>query len=67
MQANSVRTDNDGYARFFVPTEAEYTIEAGFAGFKNVRLKHFHLSKPNAAFPTVYVQLQLLGSGTKVY
>jgi hypothetical protein len=65
----SMRTDNDGYAKFFVPVDGDYTIEASFAGFKNGRLKRIHLSQPNRPFPTAYVQLQLrvLDSGTKVY
>ena len=65
----SIRTDNDGYAKFFAPVDGDYTIEASFAGFKNGRLKRIQLRQPTGPFPTAYVQLQLrvLESGTKVY
>lgn len=68
-QSYSTRTDKDGYAKFSVPADADYAIEAESHGFKNARLKRMHLFKPNATFPTAYVQLQqrVLESGTKVY
>jgi hypothetical protein len=68
-QANSCRTDGDGYAKFFVPVDADYTIKTSFAGFKNGHVKRIHLFKPIATAPSAYVQLRLevSGSGTKVY
>ena len=56
LQPNSGVTDKDGYARFFIPVDADYRIEVEFSGFKSERLKHMHLFKPSAASPTAYIQ-----------
>jgi hypothetical protein len=69
IQPNSAVTDNDGYARFFIPVDADYSIGVKFSGFKRERLKHMHLFKPSAASPAAYVQLRLhrfSGSATTV-
>jgi hypothetical protein len=59
---NSDYTDKDGYAKFFVPVDADYSVEAKWPGFKNARLKGLHLFKGTGAHPTVYVQLRLVYS-----
>jgi hypothetical protein len=63
------RTDKDGYAKFSLPGEQDYTIEAKYPGFKAKRLKGMHLFKPTTASPTAYIQLQLKLAGpfTTVY
>jgi hypothetical protein len=68
-KSQSVDTDNQGCARFFVPADSDYTIEVKSPGFKNGALKLLHLPKSSAAFPTAYVQLKLdlAGSPVTVY
>jgi len=62
-------TDKDGYARFSVPGDADYSIEVKLYGFKRERLKRVHLLKTSGSSAPAYVQLQLRlsGPGTTVY
>jgi|SRR5829696_2602026 len=64
-------TDRDGIARFSVPTNAEYHIEAALTGFKNNRLKSVWLvagvisdsngqTRPTPA-PRIQIRLTLSG------
>jgi hypothetical protein len=62
-------TDKDGYAKFFVPSDADYGIEASSYGFKHGRVNHVHLFKASGSPTSAYVQLRLRLSepGTTVY
>jgi hypothetical protein len=68
-KSNRTETDKDGYARFSVPGDADYSIEAKLYGFKRERLKRVHLLKTSGSSAPAYVQLQLRlsGPGTTVY
>jgi hypothetical protein len=63
------KTGKDGYAKFFVPGDADYSIEVEMYGFNRGRLNHVHLFKPSDSSPAAYVQLKmsLSGPGTTVY
>jgi hypothetical protein len=62
-------TDKDGYAKFFVPGDADYEIDAALYGFKPEQLKGVHLFKTSGASTPAYVQLRLRLSGpsTTIY
>ena len=62
-------TDKDGYAKFWVDGNKDYSIGAKLPGFKTKRLKRVHLFNPTTASPSVYIQAQLkpTGSTTTVY
>ncbi len=67
-QSSVKRTDKEGYVKFFVPSESDYSIAVKVPGFKNERLKRLHLFKPSGEFPTAYVQLQMhLSAGVTIY
>jgi hypothetical protein len=59
-------TNSEGYARFWLQPDADYTIEVRAAVFKKKRLKAFHVFRPPG---TAYVQFRLEPSGptTTVY
>ena len=59
-------TNNDGSAEFWVQGDADYAIEAKRGGFKTKQLKHLHLTKSSAPFPTAYIQFQLKLSGPSI-
>jgi hypothetical protein len=65
-KSNRVLADEDGYARFSIPGDADYAIEVKYDGDKNGRLRRVHLFKTSSAFPTAYVQVQLRVSGPKI-
>ena len=69
LKSNRTETDKDGYARFLVPTDADYSIEVNLYGFKRERLKCVHLFKTSGSSAPAYVQLKLSlsGPGTTVY
>ena len=56
-------TNKDGNVEFWVHGDADYAIEVKRQGFKTKQLKHVHLTKPSATFPTAYVQFQLKLTG----
>lgn len=62
-------TDKDGYAKFWVKGNGDYSIEAKWPGFKTKRLKKMRLAKPTPTSPTANIQFQmeLAGPGTTVY
>jgi hypothetical protein len=62
-------TDKDGYAKFFVPSDADYDIEASLYGFKRGRVNNIHLFMASGSPTSAYVQLRLRlsGPGTTVY
>lgn len=62
-QSNRSETDKDGYARFFIPRDADYDIEASLYGFKRGRVGHVHLFKESDSSTSAYVQLRLTPSG----
>ena len=65
-ESNVRHTDKDGNAAFWVQGDADYAIEAKLQGFKIKRLRHVHLTRPSAPFPTAYMQFQLKLSGPSV-
>jgi hypothetical protein len=69
LKANGTETDKDGYAKFFVPSDADYSIEVKLYGFKRERLKCVHVFKTSGSSAPAYVQLKLSlsGPGTTVY
>ena len=62
-------TDKDGYAKFIVPNDTDYDIEASLYGFQRGRVNHVHLFKASSSSTSPYVQLRLRlsGPGTTVY
>ncbi len=52
--ALSSRTDSDGYAKYWLPREGEYSIEVKAPGFKKKRIDHVRVTAS-----TAYVQMQL--------
>ena len=50
-------TDQDGYAKFVVPGDADYSIEVKSYAFKRERMEDMHLLK--TAVSPAYVQLRL--------
>jgi len=54
----TARTSSEGQARFWVPQDAEYSVELKYPGFKTVRIKKVHLGT-STPFSTAYVQAQL--------
>jgi hypothetical protein len=53
-------TMDDGDAKFSIPGDADYTIEANYGGFKTKRLKGVHLGTHSSSRPTAYIQVHLL-------
>jgi hypothetical protein len=68
-KSNRIRTDKDGYAKFIIPGDADYSVDVELYGFKRERLKRVHLFKTSASPAPAYVQfkLRLSGTGTTVY
>jgi hypothetical protein len=69
LKSNRAETDKDGYAKFFVPGDADYAIEARWYGFRRESLKSVHLFKAAGSSSPAYIQfrLRLSGPGTTVY
>ncbi len=69
LKSSQADTDKDGYAKFSVPGNADYAIEAELYGFKRGRVSPVHLFKASSSSSPAYVQLklQLAGPGTTVY
>jgi len=61
--SRSAHADENGYARFWVETGVEYTIEAKTHGFNKKTLKHVFIAKPKPSSPTAHVQIKLQPSG----
>ena len=58
--AQSIAADENGYARFQLLRETEYSISAGLAGYQSKRMKHILIKNLGSGpFSTAYVQLQL--------
>jgi hypothetical protein len=57
--SKSAHADDNGYAKFWVDTGFEYTIEAETHGFNKKTLKHVFIVKPKPTSPTAHVQIQL--------
>lgn len=58
-QRTVLRADKDGYARFPIELDKDYSIEAKLPGFKTARVKPFHLFPVTGENPTAYIQLRL--------
>jgi hypothetical protein len=56
-----VYTDEAGYAKFWLASDRDYSIEAKWPGFKTKRVR-VHLFDRTSASPTAYVQLRLKSS-----
>jgi hypothetical protein len=52
-------TADDGYAKFWIRGDGNYTIDANYGGFKTKRLKNVNLGDNSSVSPTAYVQLRL--------
>ena len=65
-ERREVRSGREGYAEFWLPSEAEDTVEASLEHFKAKRVKGVRAGKPSNASPTAYVQLQLVFSGPTI-
>ena len=59
----SGHADDNGYAKFWVETGIEYTIEAKTHGFNKKTLKHVFIAKPKPSSPTAHVQIRLQPAG----
>ena len=68
-KSNRTKTDENGYAKFFVPGDADYAIDVELYRFKPGRLKSVHLFDTSSSPDPRYVQikLRLSGPGTTVY
>lgn len=66
-ESKSARTDENGYAKFWVDTGADYTIEAKTVNFNKKILKHVFIAKPQPSSPTAHVQIKLQPSGPFTY
>jgi hypothetical protein len=58
-QKHTSMTKRDGFAEFWLPRGAEYTIEVGSPGFKSKRIKDVHIGPVLEYTSTAYVQVQL--------
>ena len=68
--SNGKKTGKDGYAKFFAPGDADYSVEVEMYGFKRERLNHVHLvrlSGSSSAAAYVQLKMSLSGPGTTVY
>jgi hypothetical protein len=64
--SSSAHTGDKGYTEFFVPPDTDYSIEVKMQNFKNARLKHLHISKPESSARTAYVQIVMKITGTAI-
>jgi len=65
--SKSAHTDANGYAKFWVDTGVDYTVEAKTVNFNKKTLKHVFIAKPKPASPTAHVQIKLQPSGPFTY
>ena len=65
--SKSAHTDANGYAKFWVETGVDYTIEAKAINFNKKTLRHVFIAKPKPASPTAHVQIKLQPSGPFTY
>ncbi len=65
-KSNRAETDKDGYAKFPVQGDADYSINVELYGFKRERMENFHLFKPSGSPAYVQFRLRLSGHGTTV-
>lgn len=65
--SKSAHTDANGYAKFWVETGVDYTIEAKTVNFNKKTLRHVFIAKPKPASPTAHVQIKLQPSGPFTY
>lgn len=65
--SKSAHTDANGYAKFWVETGVDYTIEAKTINFNKKTLRHVFIAKPKPASPTAHVQIKLQPSGPFTY
>jgi len=61
--SKSGHADENGYAKFWVDTGVEYTIEAKTRGFNKKTMKHVFIAKAKPSSPTAHVQIRLQPSG----
>jgi hypothetical protein len=66
-QSISARTDEDGFAKFSVPVDAEYSVEISAMYFRSTTLKRLRLYKPSGASQTAYIQITLEVGGTEAH
>src|ERR1700721_1742648 len=52
-ESNVTNTDKDGYAKFWIEADKDYSIEAKLPGFKTKHVKRVHLFNPTTVSPTV--------------
>jgi hypothetical protein len=65
--SKSEHADDNGYAKLWVETGTEYTIEAKTHGFNKKTLKHVFIAKAKPSSPTAHVQIKLQPSGPFTY
>ena len=65
--SKSAHTDAYGYAKFWVETGLDYTIEAKTINFNKKILKHVFIAKAKPSAPTAHVQVKLQPSGPFTY
>jgi hypothetical protein len=61
--SKSARTDDNGYAKFWVDTGVEYAIEAKTHGFNKNVMNHVFIAKAKPSSPTAHVQIKLEPTG----
>lgn len=66
-KSNRTDTDKDGYAKFVVPGDADYSIEVKSHGFKPERMENMHLLKTAVSPAYVELRLRLSDPGVTVY
>jgi hypothetical protein len=67
LKSNRTETDKDGYAKFVVQGDADYSIEVKSYGFKRERMENMHLFKPSVSPAYVQLRLRLSDPGVTVY
>jgi hypothetical protein len=63
IKSSQTETDEDGYAKFFVPGDADYEIEVESYGFKRERVKPLHLFKASGSSARAYGRLRCVFPG----
>lgn len=66
-ESKSAHTDANGYAKFWVDSGTDYTIEAKTINFNKKILKHVFIAKAKPSAPTAHVQIKLQPSGPFTY
>jgi len=52
-------TKREGFAHFWLPRNAKYTVDVQAPGFKRKRVKNVHIGPPLLYTATAYVQVKL--------